>query len=239
MSQSLAARTLQLIDPAEATKQWDTDSDRIVAQAKDNDVTDKSSCEKMTDLVTFCNAQIKKMEDERKLLVGPLNDHVKMINNRFKESRAPFEDAVNTGRAKITSYIKAEEKRIREEEERLRKEEEDRRLEAAAKAEQEASELRASGNTAEAEVKEQEAMDTLESATNLPAAKKSVPVRGNLGGTASTRKTYKAKLVDIVEAAKHHPELFEFKETLARQMLRGGISLHGITLVEDDSLVIR
>jgi hypothetical protein len=58
---------------------------------------------------------LKKMEENRKFFVKPLNDHVKNINDGFHEVAKPFEQGLLSLNIKRSEYIKLEQQRIEKE----------------------------------------------------------------------------------------------------------------------------
>ena len=61
---------------------------------------------------------IQDMEDARKAEVGPLNEEVKSINERYKSARSPLDNLLNELRSRLTDFAAREEaKRIRAAEE--------------------------------------------------------------------------------------------------------------------------
>lgn len=110
------------------------------------------------DLAAAALRQIKQREKaaeaERTSLVKPLNDHVKDINQKFKDAAAPYKEAERIIKGKVGTY-QAEQDRIRREEEaRLEAERQEReRLAREARERQEAEE-RAKREQAEKEARE-------------------------------------------------------------------------------------
>lgn len=120
--------------------------------------------------------QKKKSEEARKALVDPLNKHVKFINEQFKPSRETLDAAINVGKGKLKTWMDKIAAEEAAQAEAARKQEEEERLERAA-------ELEDAGMQEEADA-------LLESAEELPSAPRSGPVRGDFGGTSSSRATY-------------------------------------------------
>lgn len=110
------------------------------------------------DLAAAALRQIKQREKaakaERVALVKPLNDHVKDINQKFKDAAAPYKEAERIIKGKVGKY-QAEQDQIRQEEEaRLEAERQEReRLAREARERQEAEE-RAKREQAEKEARE-------------------------------------------------------------------------------------
>ena len=71
-----------------------------------------------TDDLTLIARLKKAVEEKRKEYVGPLNDHLKAVNEAFKTFISPLEQADSITRGKILGY-RAEQERIRQEQERI------------------------------------------------------------------------------------------------------------------------
>lgn len=84
-------------------------------------------------------------ETARKALVKPLNDHVKFINQSFKEKTGPLAEADEIVRGKVVAYEREQDRLRRAEQERLQREAEEQRQreEAEARAAREAAEAAA------------------------------------------------------------------------------------------------
>lgn len=67
-----------------------------------------------SDLLSWIKANKTRLEAERTSLVKPLNNHVKFINDRFREWTNPLDEADRTVREKVVSY-QQEQRRIAEE----------------------------------------------------------------------------------------------------------------------------
>lgn len=109
-------------------------AESIQEKAINFQVTNDSQMVSATNLLSVIAKHKKELEEQRKFLVKPLNDHVKSINNRFKTYSLPLDRADKTLRDKVLSYRQEQERKRREEEERLRKlaEKEQARLEKKA-----------------------------------------------------------------------------------------------------------
>lgn len=198
----------------------------LLDQVNRAEVKDDASADTMTDLVKYAKTQFKKAEDARKRLVKPLNDHVKWINGEFKKATEPLAEVEKIAKGKLGTYM-AEKRREQEEEARKQREAEEAKRLAEAEA------LEQQGDAEGAEAKLNEAVDVPEQ-SQAPAVQ-----RGNYGGTASTRKTYDAKVVDIVALAKERPDLLTLNTQQAVRELRAGTTIAGVELVEDETVVIR
>jgi hypothetical protein len=75
----------------------------------------------------------KRNETARKFLVGPMNDHIKAINARFKRNAEPFDEADQLVRGRLLAYKQQEDARLAEEQAAL--DARRREQEAAAEAE--------------------------------------------------------------------------------------------------------
>lgn len=98
----------------------------------------------------------KESEAERTSLVKPLNDHVKLINQKFKDASAPYDEADRIVRGKVSTYQEAQERIRREEEARLEAERQEREREAREAREKQEAEARAVREKAEKEAREAE-----------------------------------------------------------------------------------
>lgn len=118
------------------------------------EVANDNQAEKAAQILREIAAHRKAAEAERKELVGPLNDTVKRINRRFKDSLAPLDAADKIVRERLGTYQAEEERRrieaqrkLDEERERVEREAREKR-EAAERAEREAIELAAEADGA-------------------------------------------------------------------------------------------
>ena len=88
------------------------------AMAIDND----EAVIQITDTLGHMNEFRKEQEKDRKKFTKPLNDVVKLINDRFKSMMKPVSEADGILRKKLGDYQTEKERIRREEEERLQKE---------------------------------------------------------------------------------------------------------------------
>src|SRR3990167_5234678 len=72
------------------------------------DVKDTESEARAVEFLSQIKLRLQKLEDARKFLVKPLNDHVKEINAKFKESTDPLSEADLAIRKGITVYRNSE-----------------------------------------------------------------------------------------------------------------------------------
>ena len=113
LSRSVDVEDKELILAQEATG--------LEAQAIQFEVASDNDMVTATNLLGAIATAKKTLEEQRKFLVAPLNNHVKSINNRFKEYSLPLERADKILRGKVMAYRQEQERKRREEEERLRK----------------------------------------------------------------------------------------------------------------------
>lgn len=193
----------------------------LAEQAERAVVETPEQASKMTDLLGYVKAQLRKADDARKALVKPLNDHVKWINQQFKDATEDLNQADAIGRRKIRDYELERARQAREEAERRRREEEERLLaEAQARA---------------AEGEAEEADKILE--TEIPDAPKVAPTRGDFGASTTTRKVWKFRVTNL---AKVPVQFIRLDEQAVRQAIRDGSrEIEGLEIYEDLEVAIR
>jgi hypothetical protein len=175
------------VPPAEITA-FASDVSELQAQAERAVINNQESFDTATDFLKICTAKARRIEDIRKTLVKPLNDHVKFINSLF----APIGDGVEQAKAiverKAREWKIAEDKRIREAEMARRKAEEEAAMKAAEAAQQ-------AGNQQLADAIIDVAVSSQEkSETKAPAG------RGTLTGATGSLRTRWVGRVDGVRA---------------------------------------
>lgn len=112
----------------------------LVDDARAVQVRDDEEAELATDFLSMIAGERKRAEDARTFLVKPLNDHVKMINARFKGPAEILKQADAIVREKVLSYRADVERRRQEEIRRLEAEERERvRVEREAQESREAA----------------------------------------------------------------------------------------------------
>lgn len=67
-------------------------------------IKDELSSKYANDLALACKKLIDKAEEKRKFIVGPLNDHIKTINNEFKKITAPLMEGVAILKEKLLRW---------------------------------------------------------------------------------------------------------------------------------------
>lgn len=142
-------------------------------------------------LIKTAKAAMRAMEDERKGRVKPLNDTVAEVNDEYRTPRSTLERVLGELEARLTVFVRAEERRRAEEAAKAAREAEE--AERAAR-EAERVEAEALANAKEGEVVDvaavtsqaDEAFSRFDRASRLAKkAEKGVPVR--LGGSAGSR----------------------------------------------------
>lgn len=196
---------------------------QLVEQCERAVIDSNESAEKMTDLLGIIKARKDRAEDARKALVKPLNDHVKFINNQFKESSASLLHADQIGRRKLGDYLTQKRESERAEQERARREAEDRAINEAAKLEAEGRNL--------------EATQVVETASNIPQGTSSGPTRGMMGAKASTVSRWTFEIEDISKIP--HGYMTPDEKIIAAAIREGIRSIPGIRIFEKTSVAIR
>ena len=199
-----------------------------------------------TDFVSICQGQINQAEDARKAITGPLNDHIKWINDQFR----PITNAVKTAKdivsGKAATWKRAEDKRVREEAEEAQRKADEQAIKDAEAASE-------AGDDARAEA-------ILEVAAETPAPIMKAPTaRGTItGASGSTRTNWKGevKLDDIMSVCKAIAEgklpsnmIKEWNKTVMNSMAKQvGADWpedqdegkhHGMTVKRDVGLAVR
>lgn len=100
-----------------------TTTDKLCASAQRAVIDSAETLGRGADLAKMIRVALKKADEERTELVGPLNEVVKKINLRFKRYTAPLEDAKTLLDGKMVAYGKNFSEELRKEDEARRKEE--------------------------------------------------------------------------------------------------------------------
>lgn len=209
---------------ASQTQPFQVATKNLVQQAERAEITSAEHYGMATDLASLIKAQLKNLEDARKSLVKPLNDHVKWMNSQFKPITDELDKAMAQIKNKMITFSRIEEARLREEEAAARMKVEE---EALARAEQ----LEKEGNKEQADA-------VVNAAADLPTkATKMAPTRGTLGGTASTRKVMKFRITNKNLV----PENYKVVDEVAiRSAVRSGCTkIPGVDIYEDTQVAIR
>ena len=199
-------------------------AENMLAQVNRAELTNMEDVSKLGDLAKLAKVQFKKLEDDRKEWVTPLNEQVKKLNLLFKHQQAPFLEIEKTAKNIMGAFMAKEEKRQNEERERERKKAEEDALAAAEKAS-------ASGDEAQADSILEESINAGDKTPDKQIA------RGDYGSTSSVRKTWQHKVVD--------PDLVPRKymmvdESAVKAAVKNGVrEIPGIEIKEESSVVIR
>jgi len=193
---------------------------------------------KAGDLVRMIANSLKRMDEARKSLVKPLNDHVKFINSEFKTTAEPLTYATNSIRNKMGAWA-AEQERLHEIElANTLKKAEDEALKRAAQY--------------EADGKKDKADNILNEIINSPAPTVHVaPAYGDYGSTTSIRKTMDFEITNLM-ALPHFLMAIIIENDKAMQAIKtalrkavmeeinnGRTDIPGINLVEKRTVQVR
>lgn len=208
----------ELVPDAEV-KELRTQADDIVAAANALVVADDKGMGNATELLGWIASAKKGFEGKRKMLVKPLNDHVKTINTMFKEYTAPLEAADSTLRGKVLSYRQEQERIRREEEARLRKLAEEERARLEEEAEREGTPPPPPMPIPQVQVRRQ-----------------AKTTRGDFG-TVSAKKVWD---FEIVDASAVPPEFLMVNEKAIRAAVKAGVrNIPGVNIYQKEELSVR
>ena len=172
-------------------------------------VTDNDVMEATNDLSIIARLR-KAIEEKRKEYVGPINDHLKAVNEAFKQFVFPLEIADKLTRQQVLDY-RAEQDRLRREQERI-------------------NELRMEAARAEMELKGE-----LTEPVGLVGVKEVQPARYRTDmGTLGTMKVRKYRVVNFVEL----PDQYKIENSaLLNKVVKAGIpSIPGVEIYEEETL---
>jgi hypothetical protein len=172
-------------------------------------IENPGDAKKAANFVEQARRTIGTMEDERKLLVGPLNEEVKEINDRYRTPRDCIEKILDELKRRLTAFAAAEEAKRQREAEAAREaaEEAERAAREAEAIESDAKAMADVGvcdvNVAAAIAQADRAFDGFKRADRAAVrAEASIPVRlnGGYGRAVSMRKTETLILDDACAA---------------------------------------
>jgi NADH dehydrogenase/NADH:ubiquinone oxidoreductase subunit G len=241
----------------------------LVTAAEDAEITDATTAAVGADLAKAIRSLLKRVDDERRGFVGPLNDVVKRINAQF----SVFSDALKDGQQmidrKLLEYKRAEEERLRKEreaerarmeaarkaeEERLRKEREAERarMEAARKAEEErlrkereeaeqaANEMAAEGAFEEAEELRQQAAAMVVQPEMFEPPPAPAVAKPTRGDFGGVASTKKVWAFEVV-GFEQVPNAFKLlDEKAVREAIRTGVrEIPGLRIFQETQLQVR
>jgi hypothetical protein len=199
-------------------------AEKMIEQAERAQVNDAASAEAAADLAKWFRVLFKKIEEERDSLVRPLNDHVKMINGRFKGTTEALKRGEGVINKKLLDYVKEQQRIEAEKAEAARKKAEEEALAAALA-------LEAKGNTSAASEILTDVIEAPETVQKVGA------VRGDFGSVATVRKVW---TFEVVELAKVPVEYLEVIGPKVNAAIRAGErDIPGLRIYEKDSLAVR
>lgn len=189
-------------------------------------VDDDKSLSLAVDMVSEIKARLKKIEDERKSIVKPINDSVKNINAKFKTVTQPLEDAERALKDKITPYqVKKENER------RAAAEAERKRIEAEKLAA--AKEAAAMGNAEGAARLEKEASNVVVKAEETGRG-------GFTGAKTIVTKRWKYEVENLLMLANARPELIKADDVIINAAIRNGErDIPGLRIYQEESVSVR
>lgn len=178
------------------------------------------------DILSEIKQRIKSVESERTALVKPLNDHVKLINGKFKTVTEPLEEAAFILNRKVLErqkIIQAEKTRIAEAERQRRE-----------------AELLVAAEKKEAIGDSEKAEQLLEYA----AAVKAKPVSTGHGTFTEAKSTitkrWTFEIVDLRLTAQRAPDYLMVNAPVVREAIREGIrEIPGLRIFQEESLSVR
>lgn len=217
-------------------------AENLLQQAGRAEITDEKTYATGGDLVSIARGQSKKAEADRTRLVGPLNKLVKFINGAYRLPKDKFTDARSSIEAKMMTWKRAEDEKLRATAEAERIKLEAAALEAAAKTEDEQLQDQILNQAA---VIGKEIV--LEAGIGLQ--------HGDFGSSTGTRKTYSIEVFNLklfLQALIVHidngnqreidlPALIEFRKggmnKLAERLYKAGVkNMQGAKIIEAEGI---
>lgn len=199
-------------------------AENMLSQVIRAELSNMEDCSKLGDLAKMAKTQFKKLEDERKAWVKPLNDQVKKLNELFKAQQEPFVEIEKIAKDTIGAFMREEEKR----QEKVRKRD---REKAEAEAMAAAEKASSSGNEAEADAILEESIEAGDKVPDKQIA------RGDFGSTSSVRKVWKHKILDPGLVPRRYMMV---DESVVKAAVKNGVrEIPGIEIMEERSVVIR
>lgn len=162
------------------------EADNLIVQANRAEITDADTYAKGGDLISIGRTRAKKVEEDRLAIVGPFGKLVKFVNAAYKMPKERFTDSRSIIEAKMMTWKRAEDEKLRAEAAKLQKQIEAEALERAAleKTEEAQDEVMDQAAEAGAELVE-------DAGVKLQ--------RGSYGSSTGTRKTYSTEVFNIKE----------------------------------------
>lgn len=181
----MAAKVYSPVELSTQVTPFASNANDLVDQAERAEIVDKEKFDTSVDFIKVCNSQLSRLEEMRKAIVGPLNDHVRWINAQFKPLRERIEQAKGVMESKALMWQKAERDRIEAEAEAEHKRQEEEALAAAQDAQERGDEKAADA-----------ILDV--AATTPEPDKKPATGRGSLtGATGSISGRWIGRVVDV------------------------------------------
>ncbi len=196
-------------------------------------IDDDGVADKYADFGKQIQALIKALNSKREDTKRPYMTGGSCVDNAFKKILGPLQDNKATVTARLTNFQRAKEARLRQE----RQEEADR---LAAEARAKEAEALDAAEIAEADVTQQQAHDAQ---AKVPEARKEVVARGDLGSSASLRKTWVHSIEDFeaidLEALRPFFQALEIDKAIRGFVRNGGRELSGVKIFQRASSVVR
>ena len=195
------------------------------ALAKAMDVASDQDMVDATSLLARIKEALTRAEVARKVLVGPLNAHVKMINGQFTAVTAPLAESERVVKQKMGVYIEAQERARREEAQRRFREEQERALDQIV-------DLDAAGEEVAAEV----ALSFAAAAT-AAEPERIEPTRTESGEALSVRKIWAFEVVDFRALSDEYKSA---NDLMIRSAIRSGVrEIPGLRIFQQNSLALK
>jgi len=186
-------------------------------------ITNETEAKQVAQLVAEIASRHKQAEDLRKELVGPLNAHVKLINDKFKPVVRALLNVKQQLSTKLGQFQREQRQKAQAEAQRRKRELEDaeRKRREAEQAEQEAGDEAAVAQEHEdrrqsilAKLKQQTAREDKRKAEQSAAAALAKPMPTERahdwsGGAVKSRRVWKVEVVDVTKM----PHTYEVKHT--------------------------
>lgn len=232
MAKELILSTAEL---ATTVQEYVGRAEELRDQGKRAEIIDQKTFDTGTDYRKIVTGMLKKLDAERKKIVGPYNTRIKAINAEFKKLTEILSEADDTVRTKMTKWYNEEEKRRKEEAEAIQRQAEEDALQAAEQAEKEGDHSKA------------DAIVNLASDTEAPDVK--IQGRGDFtGATSSAPKYWVGEVVDkkafftALANGDLPDEIVEIKQSKLNEIARIGASegvAHGIKFTHETRLSVR
>ena len=200
-----------------------------LCEAANRAVIDSSDAmEKGSTLDKMIQVQLKKGEEERTKLTGPLNQVVKILNAKFKAVSDPLEMARKTIQSKMLTYKREQDRLAAEAAEKARKEAEEKAL-------SESLALEAQGKTEEATAVLEEAAEAPPPLPPAPAG----PVRSDVGAVSSFVDDFKYEVTDLAQVPREYLCIDDRKVREAIKPKDGVREIAGLRIFNQPRMITR